>query len=652
MKKIRLLCLSMLSIVLVSCGSPRYEVIFKDGENTVKTQLVIEGESALPPEMSDKDGHDFIGWDKKYSEIKGDLVVNAVYEVRKYTVIFKDYNGNELNKELVEYTKSANAPADPHREGYDFIRWDRDYSQIKSDLVVNAVYEVRKYTVIFKDYNGNELNKELVEYTKSANAPTDPHREGYDFIGWDRDYSQIKSDLVVNAVYKKKEYTIVFIDYDGSVLSEHKKYYDENIEYIDSPYRLGYKFIEWNEKSDDGKVIILEAIYEMEFFNLPTISVTLDGVDLEDVNRDNYVNSKISILNTTDENQLSEVDAEFKGRGNGSWTYDKKGYRIKFNKKQSLFGEKKSKHWVLVANGHDNSLMRNNTAYTIVNNVLDGIEYTTSVHIIELYVNGKYHGVYSLFEHIRVDKNRVNIDEDYGILDTGYLVEYDAYATGIEGIDYFSIEGLKYPFTVKSPDPDDYNKEGITEEAYRNQISYIQNYIQEFIDAIRSGDYEKVNELSDIDSIVDAYLIHELFKNTDTGFSSFYMYKKKGGKLFFGPIWDFDLSSGISRGDSTSEGLYIIDKVMQESEHTSSDIYIELMKQEVFLQNVKDRFKEITSKTIDEINALFTTITQYSDSYQRDYQRWNHSTNWNEEQFALKTWLLNRIEWMSNWANN
>jgi len=92
-------------------------------------------------------------------------------------------------------------------------------------------------------------------------------------------------------------------------------------------------------------------------------------------------------------------------------------------------------------------MMRHNIAYQLVNDNLTNIDYTTSVHIVELYINGEYRGVYSLFEHKRAEKGRVEIDSEFGVLDSGFFLEYDAYAPeeGIEGIDYFRVKGLKYP---------------------------------------------------------------------------------------------------------------------------------------------------------------------------------------------------------------
>ena len=122
-----------------------------------------------------------------------------------FTVTFQDWNGTVLKTEQVEQGKSATAPADPVREGYTFIGWDKSFSNVQSDLTVTAQYEknVVYYTVTFLDWDGTTLKTEQVEQGKSATAPADPIREGYTFIGWNKDFSNVQSNLTVTAQYEQ-----------------------------------------------------------------------------------------------------------------------------------------------------------------------------------------------------------------------------------------------------------------------------------------------------------------------------------------------------------------------------------------------------------------------------------------------------------------
>lgn len=426
---------------------------------------------------------------------------------------------------------------------------------------------------------------------------------------------------------------------------------------------IGYQFLYWevNEQPWDfvndevTSDLILEAKYSIEVFNLPIMEINLNGVNLRNINRENYVDSLVSMDNGED--VFSDVLAEFRGRGHGSWSYAKKNYRIKFDKKISLFGEAKSKHWLLTAGGHDPSLIRHNMAYKITKDNLDNILWQTSQNLVELYVNGIYHGVYSVHEHIRVDESRVNINSKYGILDTGYLLEYDSYASeeGPEGLNYFKVNGLKYPFEIKSPDPDDYASKGnLTKAEYQQQVNFIKSYVQEAFDALYSHDFNEINNYFDLASFLDAYIIHELFKNSDTGWSSFYIYKEAGGKLYATSVWDFDLSSGVNRGDKSPEGFYVSGKAKgsayDASNFTSSELYIELMETPEFVEMFKLRFSEVSQGMKDSIDEYFEFLLGNTNSFKRDAEFWTNGTNTSlTEQQNLYNWLYERIDWFLNW---
>lgn len=134
-------------------------------------------------------------------------------EKAKYTVTFKDYNGQTISSQTIEENSSASTPNSPYREGYKFTGWDKEYYNITSNLTIYAKYtkleqpkiENPKYTVIFKNYDGTTISSQTVEKNASARTPDSPYREGYQFVGWDRDYSNVTSNLTVYAKYIKFE---------------------------------------------------------------------------------------------------------------------------------------------------------------------------------------------------------------------------------------------------------------------------------------------------------------------------------------------------------------------------------------------------------------------------------------------------------------
>lgn len=393
--------------------------------------------------------------------------------------------------------------------------------------------------------------------------------------------------------------------------------------------------------------------------SLPTMFIDLydengNTYALSKVNREEYVSSKISITNTDVEYQIDSKTAEFKGRGNGSWFCDKKGYRLKFDKKISLFGRAKNKNWVLnaCANFDDRTMYRNYLAYNMASSIFDGIEYTTKATWIDVYVNGLYQGVYVLCEHVRVDEGRVDIESEYGVDDTGFLIEYDAYATGVEGVDYFRINGVRNPFTIHSPDPADYASKGnITTEEFMSQVEFIQNYVQSVYSAALSKDFETFSSLVDIDSFVDMYILHELFKNTDTGHSSFYLYKKPSGKLYAGPAWDFDGTTTAARGSPSPEGIYVAGESV-----AANELFVALYSTAGFRSLVDARW-QVLSDSIQEFideNMNDSVYEENKFAMARNLALWKKLSMkdaeklWLNEVDVLKNWFDARISYLNN----
>ena len=113
-------------------------------------------------------------------------------------------------------------------EGYTFNgQWDKDFHNVQTDLTVEAQYDINVYTVRFYSYDGTQIGKDQkVYYMKSAEAPTAPVREGYDFTGWSESYAQVKEDLDIKATYTPKMCLIVFQNYDGTPLGDVSVAYD------------------------------------------------------------------------------------------------------------------------------------------------------------------------------------------------------------------------------------------------------------------------------------------------------------------------------------------------------------------------------------------------------------------------------------------
>ena len=250
---------------IISADS-EFTVTFYDWDGTVlKTETVKWGESATAPANPERLGYTFMGWDKAFTNVQSNLIVNAIYEQIEYTVTFCDWNGMVLKSETVKWGQDATAPADPTREGYTFTGWDKAFANIQSALTVNAVYEQNEYTVTFYDWDGTVLKTETVKWGQTATAPANPTREGYTFTGWDKAFTNVKSDLSVRAVYIEigvPEYIVTFCDWDGTVLKRQTVVNGQDAVAPADPTREGYTFTGWdkaftNVQSD----LTINAIY-------------------------------------------------------------------------------------------------------------------------------------------------------------------------------------------------------------------------------------------------------------------------------------------------------------------------------------------------------------------------------------------------------
>lgn len=108
-------------------------------------------------------------------------------------------------------------------EGYVFggLYYDAEFNEqfyyefetITESLELYAKYSLEKYTVVFKDYDETVIDTQTVERFDSAIVPSDPSRDGYVFIGWSGETDCITEDVTFTAQYlAEDEYATVSIN--------------------------------------------------------------------------------------------------------------------------------------------------------------------------------------------------------------------------------------------------------------------------------------------------------------------------------------------------------------------------------------------------------------------------------------------------------
>ena len=260
----------------------QYTVTFVDyNGTTLKTQTVDEGGSATAPSNPSRTGYTFSGWDKAYTNITSDLTITAQYTINTYTVTFKDWDNTTLKTETINHGSSAVAPNDPSREGYTFTGWDKGFSNITTNLTVTAQYTINVYTVTFVDYDGRVIATQNINHGSSASAPANPTRDGYRFTGWAPDFSNITSNITITAQYVEiAYYTVTFTDWDGSILKTQTIEAGYAATAPSNPSRNGYIFIGWDvDFSNIVSHLTVTAVYEI-IISITNITLDIQNIEL------------------------------------------------------------------------------------------------------------------------------------------------------------------------------------------------------------------------------------------------------------------------------------------------------------------------------------------------------------------------------------
>lgn len=419
--------------------------------------------------------------------------------------------------------------------------------------------------------------------------------------------------------------------------------------------------------------------------------------------------------NQRQDTPIYDGEITLQGRGNTTWQWEKKPYKIKLDSKTDLYGMGKSKKYVLLANYQDESLLRNTTAARI-SEVL-GLTTMQTVWT-DVIINGEYAGNYQLCEQVGIEKARVDIfdwekeaeaaadaiaaangfkkkqktdledamtenmswftTDRFTFEKTTYTVsdyyEYDRDITGgylfesSEEFDEVSEFKTANDLKIMMKAPEFLATTDDKDESTDDMWTYVQQYWQDFENAYRSDDgytickvdgrHVHYTELADMDSMVSYWLLMEIMGNDDARYKSRYIYKPQGGKLTFGPPWDFDTGSGaiLVRKD-LPDGMSATGwKVSQFND--PQNFYRELLDDPLFIMKASEKYWQIRDylqSVIKSGGQLDMDSDYLKESGLADAARWNREdhTEWagftdgymdGTERF--KMYLNDRISWL------
>ncbi len=357
------------------------------------------------------------------------------------------------------------------------------------------------------------------------------------------------------------------------------------------------------------------------------------------------------------------------GRGNSTWKDpDKKPYKFKLSKKTDLFGMGKNKNWALIANRFDNSLIRNRMTYWL-GAALD-MEFTPQCIPVDVVMNDEYYGSYLLAENVRVDESRLAIDEltdddvEEPAITGGYLLAMNPYYEEDPRSTFTTDKMIRFfnetPDFAPEEEDDDFHGNDAQRDYIRHYMQHTEDTI--FSEAYRDDDGIGYADYLDMDAAVNYWWIQEFSRNGDAYVTdSTRLYKKRDGKLFWGPLWDFDYVAWGNLDNPSqikTEGF----------NYTETPWFDRLMTNPDFIEEMQERWPAINekiTKIVEDGGLLDRYYEQMEISERYEHEKYGFFSGglgsseegqvsfiptehtYKDEVEFLKTWVRERQSWVN-----
>ena len=411
--------------------------------------------------------------------------------------------------------------------------------------------------------------------------------------------------------------------------------------------------------------MVIDAVLGKQLPPMPTYSGTLPVLFINTegfrdiVSKESYLHAKWWLDNMGIEGYESigspdePLGMQIKGRGNYTWSLNKKPFRIKLDEKQPLLGMDSNRHFCLLAHADDNfGKAMNAVGFELSRRI--GMAYTPEHRPVEVVLNGQYIGLYFLTEKIREGKDRVNIDEqrdgetDSLAITGGWLLEIDN-NMDVNTIIIDEREG-GHPW---------YNRMWVTchypEVLSSQQLEYLTQFLEQANAAIYTGNKVSTawEKYIDIDSLACFYIIGEMMDDIECFSGSCYMYKHRGDstKLIFGPVWDFGNSFHRKNyyPDLTSFNYFIY----QQPCYFHSHWIEEIAKYPHFQLVVRKHWRKFYDSGFNGLDIdtfIDNHVSNIRQAWNSDGKRWK-TNNIDSRAAYFKYYLHGKIDWLqSQWG--
>ncbi|MFI3314392.1 MAG: CotH kinase family protein [Rikenellaceae bacterium] len=394
--------------------------------------------------------------------------------------------------------------------------------------------------------------------------------------------------------------------------------------------------VEYTLKADDGETVetFTLNLTIVDYSVIPHIYITVD--DGSEVLLKEYYDATIWIDGGSDYDDLEEVTTRIKGRGNSTWSYPKKPYKLKLDSKASIFGLTAAKEWVLLANYIDPTLMLNSMAMK-AGAYLD-VPHVNHMLPVDVTINGQYKGSYTFTEQIEINEGRVDLSDE------GYILELDTYMDE----DYKQYSSY-YSLPVMLKDGD------VNSDA---EFQVIMDEFNELEALIASATFPNngYKDVIDIESVASFMLVNQLMENLEVTIhpKSTYIHKDVNSKFVMGPIWDFDWTCGYEFGSQHFSGGGV-DIFSYSSSAGITKFFNQFFKDPEFVAIYQEKWSDfVTNNKLDFFEYAEEYYHTVTPSYNTNAEIWtNHSpTTFSSYYNSMITWFENRITYVTGLVNN
>jgi len=405
---------------------------------------------------------------------------------------------------------------------------------------------------------------------------------------------------------------------------------------------------------------------------VPVLRVDVGG---QTIDKDVEIAGQLEIFEDHD-GTLTDLDAiaptvstpiGFQGRGNYTWSLPKKGYAFELQDglgggvDLTILGLPPGSDFALYGCWSDKTCMRNALVFALGQRLG---RWSPRTRFVELVIDGEYLGLYMVWERIRRDVARCDIDEPAatamdGDISGGYILRLEGGGKGpetVDGVVYdrdFVMDGGRI-YTYHYPKPSELSPE---------QTTYLPDFMQAFEDAM-ALDPSVYSEWIDVPTWVDHGIVDELTNNWDGYVHSIYMTKASqaaGGLLGMGPLWDYDLAfaNGNVTGYNCQTDVWAHEIVRPFPDDVPS-YWLSLFADDEFRHAFKCRWQELRSDAISHATfaaQLAAWVDFTADARERDQARWStvgdmifpncfSAPSYDGEIAALLDWIDARLAWL------